>query len=359
MRAALTGRLAPVKKRAPPHGRADCKTPPDGENRPVLRRWTLPHRALRWLLRVAVSVGIIAYILVDVDTGDLIRALAGVRPRPVVLALGLYLVGQVLSAYKWSLLGRSVGLVEPVARYVRFYFIGMFFNLFGPSTLGGDVVRGLYLGGGRRPGLALDSVLFDRVSGLALLMAVGATALLLFPGYGLPWPLTASVIAGGALIVSGWWTCPRLVRLLPAHNRIRRQVETELGPFWRDRDLLLRVALVSVVFHLTQVMVQFVLARGLGVALPFSYCLVFHPVLSVMTALPVSVGGFGVREGGYLYFLTRMDVDDSLAVTMGLLWFTVTALAGLVGGAIFLATGAELPRLRVEPPPAPADDAAA
>jgi hypothetical protein len=69
-------------------------------------------------------------------------------------------------------------------------------------------------------------------------------------------------------------------------------------------------------------------------------------MLSVMMALPFSIAGFGVREGGYIYFLTRIDVDDSVAVTMGLLWFAVTAVSGLVGGLIFLASGAELPSVR-------------
>ena len=71
-----------------------------------------------------------------------------------------------------------------------------------------------------------------------------------------------------------------------------------------------------------------------------------HPMLSLMMSLPLSVGGFGVREGGYLFFLTRLDIDDSIAVTMGLLWWLMTALSGLVGVLVFLASGAELPRLK-------------
>jgi len=137
------------------------------------------------------------------------------------------------------------------------------------------------------------------------------------------------------------------VKLLPAGNRIRRQVETELAPFWRDSRLLLRVSAVSLVFHLSQVCVQWVLAKAAGVTIPFAYCLVFHPILSVMMALPVSIGGFGVREGGYLYFLGRINVDDSAAVTIGLLWWAVTLVVGLAGGAIFFATGAVLPEFRV------------
>ena len=302
-----------------------------------------------WALRAAISAVVLAYISHDVDHGDLKAALSAVHLRSLLLPLALFLAGQVLSAVKWWMLGSSVGLARPLADYLRFYFIGMFLNVFGLSTIGGDVARGLYLGDGRRPGLALNSVLFDRVSGLAILMALGAAALLAFPGYGIPWPLSAACIVGGVVLVVGWWTCPKLVRLLPARNRLRRQVEDDLAPFWRDRRLLAAVALLSLGFHLSQVGVQWLLARAAGTTLPFSYCLVMHPFLSLMMALPVSVGGFGVREGGYLYFLTRIDVDDSIAVTMGLLWFLMGALSGLVGAGVFLASGAMLPRLRERP----------
>lgn len=331
----------------PETSRSDCKSRSNDDNPSV-----------RWLLRLLVSAAIVVYILVDVDLGDLGAAMVQVRPALLLLAFAIYLVGQLLSSYKWALLGRSVGLMRSLAEYIRFYFIGMFFNLFGPSTLGGDVVRGLYLADGQRPALAFNSVLFDRASGLAVLMALGAAALVAFPEYNFPWPLTAGLVGGGVALLVGWWMCPFLVRLLPARNRFRRHLEADLASFWRDRLLLLRIAMVSLVFHLTQVTVQYVLARALGVAIPFSYCLIFHSAISVMTALPVSIAGFGVREGGYLYFLTRMDIDDSIAVTLGLLWFAVSAMAGLVGGALLIGSGAELPRLR-GPREARVDNAAA
>jgi uncharacterized membrane protein YbhN (UPF0104 family) len=308
----------------------------------MARARTIAH----WGLRAAISAGVVAYILVDVDHHDLWSALSSVRARDLVLPFALYLAGQWLSAVKWWMLGSSVGLDRPLRDYVRFYFIGMFLNVFGLGTVGGDVVRGLYLGDGRRPALALNSVIFDRVNGLAILMALGAAALLAFPQYHLPWVLSAACIAGGLTLVVAWWTCPRLVRVLPAGNKLRRQVEHDLAPFWRDSGLLLRVSAMSLAFHLSQVGVQWLLARAAGTSLPLSYCLVMHPILSLMMALPLSIGGFGVREGGYLFFLTTIDVDDSIAVTMGLLWWLMTALSGIVGAAVFLTSGATLPRLR-------------
>src|SRR3989441_8357254 len=306
-------------------------------------------RAVRWLVRVLVSAAIVGYVLVDVDLGDVARALSHVRLVPLLVGVGLFLVSQALSAYKWSRIGRALGFEGSLVDYARFYFIGMFFNLFGPSTLGGDLVRALYLGAGRRRRLAVSSVVFDRASGLALLVALGALGFVLFPEYRFPPSLILGTVAMSGALIAGWWAAPRLVRLLPATRwtgELRREVEGDLAPLWRDRRLLATVALVSVVLHLTQVAGQYVLARAAGARLPFSYCLIFHPAIAVMTALPVSVNGVGVREGGYLYFLTRVDVDDSIAVTLSLLAFGVTVFGGLLGGLVFLASGAMLPTLR-------------
>ena len=93
-------------------------------------------RALAWLLRVGVTVGIVVYILVDVDRYDLLRALSGIDLRRLGIAAALYLFGQTMSAFRWGQLARSVGFKRPRSDYTRFYFIGMFFNVFGISTIG-------------------------------------------------------------------------------------------------------------------------------------------------------------------------------------------------------------------------------
>jgi uncharacterized membrane protein YbhN (UPF0104 family) len=304
-------------------------------------------RGWRWAVRVAVSLGIVVYILIDVDWGDLRAAIAGVDLRWLAAAVAVYLVAQVVSAFKWSLLGRALGFEQPYTRYVRNYYLGMFVNLAGPSTLGGDLARALYLSNGRRAGVAINSVIFDRVSGLAVLLGMAAVVLALAP-HDLPVPLRAVVIAGGTALVLGWWLLPRLVRLLPVRHRVRRLVEGDLAPLWRDRRLLLAVGGVSLCFHLLQVGEQWLVSRAVGASLSLGYCLAFHPMLAVMMALPVSISGFGVREGGYLYFLPRIGVDDSVAVTMGLAWWTVAAIGGLVGALVFLYSGLPRPLRRAD-----------
>jgi hypothetical protein len=117
------------------------------------------------------------------------------------------------------------------------------------------------------------------------------------------------------------------------------------------------VAALALAFHCSQVAVQWVLARAAGVAVPLRYCALYHPVISVMTALPITIGGFGVREGGYVHFLRPLGVAAPVAVTIGLLWFALTLLGGLVGGAVFAWSGARFvdvapPASEAIPPPA-------
>ncbi|TMA81584.1 MAG: flippase-like domain-containing protein [Deltaproteobacteria bacterium] len=311
-----------------------------------------PSRGGRWkiLLQFGVSALAVWLIARRVDLRESAHLVAGARSGYVVAAIALYVVGQVLSAYRWRLIGVSVGLVDSFAHYLRYYFIGMFFMFFGPSTLGGDLVRSLYLAeaaGGR--GRAFNSVLFDRLNGLVVLVAIGAAAFLLFRGRyaDLPRPLFYVTVAFGAGIFLAWWLAPVLVRLvLPPTHRIRRFVENDLGPFWRDRGMLVGASAVSLVFHFVQIGTQFIVARALGLDVPFTYICIFHPLVSALAAIPITLSGIGLREGGYLLFLQKIGVPQASAVAYAALWFLVIVVSSLLGGVVFVASGARLPRLR-------------
>lgn len=206
---------------------------------------------LRRLLQIAFTVAAVVLIARLVDLRETKRILASAQVSLVALAIAMYLVGQLMSAFRWWLIGRSVGLGGRFIDYARFYFIGMFFMSFGPSTLGGDFVRGLYLaeGGGRRA-RAFNSVVFDRLNGLVILVSIGAAAFLIFPQYRTLAPEFALMfwitVAFGSALLVGWMLAPWLVRLLlPPDHKIRRFVEVDLGPFWTDRRMLMAASTVS------------------------------------------------------------------------------------------------------------------
>lgn len=307
---------------------------------------------LRRVVQIAITVLAVALITRVVDVNKTLQILRDAHLGWAAGAVAIYVVGQVMSAFRWWLIGHSVGLSGRFLDYVRFYFIGMFFMSFGPSTLGGDFIRGCYLaeGGGRR-GRAFNSVLFDRLNGLVVLIAIGAAAFLLFPEYRTLAPEFALMfwvtLAFASALIVGWALAPWLVRLLlPVDHKIRRFVEVDLGPFWSDRGMLISTSVVSFFFHVVQILGQWMVSRALGITIPFSYIAVFHPLVSAIASIPISFSGIGLREGGYVYFLTKFGVDESSALAYGVLWLLVIIINSLLGGLVFLASGARLPAFR-------------
>lgn len=292
-------------------------------------------------VKIVVSVGLLAFLLRRVDLAATLRFVAGVDPPLLIAAVALYLAGQMLSAFKWRRLGVAVGFTEPPVRFVAYYFIGMFFNAFGFGTVGGDVVRALYLSGatGRRA-LALNTVVADRVSGLLVLLGIAFASLVVFHEYELPAPVYWGVLALSAALLGGWRLLPRVLPwLLPRENRLRRLVEQDLAPYWNDYALLAEVGTLAFIFHLSQIGVLVVLTRALELDVPWSYCFVFGPLVNILTAIPVSLNGLGVREGGYIFFLSHIGIARESAIAFALTWFAVVLASGLAGAAVYLGHG--------------------
>lgn len=310
-------------------------------------------------LRLAASAALLAFLAWRTDWHHLAAAFAGLRARWWLLAVVLYAVTQVVSAARWRLLARPLGFEAPAARFVGYYYVGMFFNLALPTSVGGDVVRAWYLDGRSGRGTAaLVSVLADRVSGLALLLLVAVVALIFCP-VALPGWLTWSVAAtagGGALLLGAapglatrlsfrftlqprarltQWLGPtparRLNELFDALEDRREQAEDALALYLFHPWLLLSTGVLSLVIQLANVVVVALIGEALGLTVPLGYYGVLVPVVTLLTLVPVSVNGMGVREGATVVLLAALGVAAAPALGLALLWFAAFAVPSLVG----------------------------
>src|SRR5262249_19618380 len=140
-------------------------------------------------------------------------------------ALGLYLATQAASSLRWQLLARPLGFEQPLWRYAAFYFIGMYFNLFLPTSVGRDVVRAWYLDAGSRRRLhAFLSVLVDPPTGLLMLLALACVAVGLCPVPLQTW-IIATVWGTAACAAVGLAALPMLGRWTDRSERLRRLAE--------------------------------------------------------------------------------------------------------------------------------------
>ena len=302
--------------------------------------------------KLGLSLLLLAVLLYKTDLRELGRAVAKASSWWVIAALAGYIVSQVVSCIRWTMLARALGFSEPFGHFFGSYFTGMYMNLFAPSTVAGDIGRALFLGGQKRKALAFTTVIADRGLGFIVLSWIGAIAIFTQPGYRLPAPLYygAWTIPPGTLLA--WLFGPRLVaRLFPPGNRWHELVEHDLAPYWRDSRLLIETSLVAAVFHTIQVLTQVFLAWALKIKTPALFFFIFVPVVNILGMLPISFSGIGIREFFYLFFLRKVGVARHTAVALGLLSSGVVLISGLTGGLVFLLWKVPVPSTETSAPP--------
>ncbi len=291
----------------------------------------------RWF-KIAVSLGLFAFLLRSTDISVLKQQLSTARPSLLILAFVGYLLSQTLYAYKWQVLARPLGFSQSLQSFIIYYFVGMYLNLFAPSTVVGDVGRGLLLASnGGNTGPALYSVAVDRISGLVMLVWVSASGFLLFGPTILSATLCYGVIAVAIVSLLAWRGLPYVLQF-PLANRpfIKRIVDTLIVPYQENATTLGYACILSYLLHWFQLSLQVVLAYALNLPVPLWYLMLFIPLVHILSALPLSFAGIGVREGGYVTFLVLIGVGKDHAFAFGLLWSVLVLGSGLVGGLVLL-----------------------
>jgi uncharacterized membrane protein YbhN (UPF0104 family) len=256
-----------------------------------------------------------------------------------VAVLGLQ-IGVAAQRWRWIVAG--CGLEISVASALRYVFIGQFFSQTLPATVGADGARIWYLG--RSSGnwkSAAYSVVIDRsIGGLALgilvvailpgafsrihdpagrlsLVIVGGTCLAAF----------ASVIAIGVLPFLDRWPATRHARIITSiSGKLFRNVLSAQG-----------IVISSIAIHLLSVLSIWCIAAALAVPLGAMDAFFLVPPIMLITMVPISVSGWGVRESAMVAALSYAGIGSSQGLLISILFGLASFLLGLVGGAVWIA----------------------
>jgi hypothetical protein len=303
--------------------------------------------ALILLLKILVSTGLLVYFFTRIHIERFVDTFASADFSYVALTLFIYLTAQFISTVRWMFLARPLGFATPLSVLVSYYLIGMFFNLFAPGTIGGDVSRVYYLArdGEQRATTAAGgaimratvSVFMDRAVGMMVLVWLGALGLLFSPQYAVPaavrtltFSLALGLLAAAALL-------PVMRSMVPAYGHpILVKLRLALGSYSGAWQAILSAILLSFAIHLIQAWLHVIMGRALRIDIPFSYCVILYPLVGTFSALPISLNGLGLREGGYLFMLQIIGFSSETGIAFGLLLFLTIAVDSLLGGLIFL-----------------------
>jgi len=318
-------------------------------------------------LRIAISGGLIVFLVSFLNVGEILRITSRIwKLHPEYLIIALVMVPWLifLEACRLQMILNIQDIHLPLARLTRYCFIGMFFNNFMPTTIGGDVAKGFYIShdSGKKvePFVALVVV---RIIGSVCLTLIALVALII--GYDIlpnktPVFMVALLVIGmGFMLV--FFTRRKLaskflIVLKPFKSKgLRQNVIAVYRLFHSYKHFPIQIgtaALITFGIEFLIISLNFMVARGLGLsAVSFKMFLLLIPMIAVATLLP-SLNGLGVREGAYIYFFKNLIGTES-AGALSLVMLALIIYIGLMGGIVFIASGS---LTKARPQPFPEED---
>jgi uncharacterized protein (TIRG00374 family) len=305
-----------------------------------------PHVALRVVLvRVAAAALLIFAITRMFDVSDVLPIMRSADPGGALLILLLTLLSWSVAVVKWKALLPAV----PLRAVTGFYFLGQLYSLILPGQLAGEAVKTARMAArGINLGEVSASVVVDRVTGLAGLGIVSGLGLWL-AGHGAPmfrvlgWTIWGFTILTLAVLLAFRWPAlkrraTRIIWLLRRRGGPMRKLAAVLHRFVRtwsgyaDNTRLVAIMIIfAVAFQLANVAIVAAIATSLSIALPFSDAAWIVGVVTIVTLVPIAIGGVGLREAGFVGLLGMIGVPAAQALSVSLVCTLIVVLAAAAG----------------------------
>lgn len=315
------------------------------------------------VLRIVLSAGLIIFLFYTVDVQELIGITVDANVNYLLFALLIALADRVIMAYKWSILLHVKNIHIPLSRLTATYLTSSFLGLFLPATVGGDSVRAFaVVKTGRHAGDVVSSIIVERALGfLSLFVFMLVSILLAFFLFGHQffdgmWSLFYFFL--GLLAVSGLLIATSLNRpLLKILSRLRgvnhfwsrikqkrlvgaiKSVYDSYAGYRNNGRQLAQFFILSLTENLFPLLWTYVLSLAFDVHVPLLYFFIVVPIVLVLVRLPISVDGFGIQEGAYVFFLSLIGVARTEAFLIGLASHFLAIISILPGGILYALNG--------------------
>jgi uncharacterized protein (TIRG00374 family) len=309
----------------------------------MFKRWLLI------LLQTGVTVGLLAFFFHNPEfRRDAVEALRNADSRWLVAGILIAGIENFLGVVRWRIFLRMLGIQIPFWKSVQVCMVALFCNTFMLGAVGGDLVRAGYLirrGFGKTESLL--SVVMDRVSGLGALIVytVALTA------WNYEWLMQSHVVVklfafviayqfgtlaliGASLYFAARGLTDRPPKWAPFPEFVRKfgAGYAKLAHDWRGS---LRAAGLSLIMLVGYFSVFWCTARAFGLGISFVDLSTLIPVVDVISALPITFGGLGMRESTFVLLLGQLaNVPQATAFSISLVGYLVNTSWGLVGAAV-------------------------
>ena len=255
----------------------------------------------------------------------------------------------VFISLRLKLVLNNQNLIYKTTRLIKLYFLGIFYNQFLPTQYGGDIVKAIVLSKDcDKKSPIFYSVLVDRIIGLSSQIIIGffatvfAFEFLIFLGdiryiflifplliFGILFIVTTKSFNDIGLLIL---TKIRLYRLRDKLEDINNSIIS----IKKNKKNLALVFSISLLIQTGMYFNFFVLSTALQMSVDLKYFFIFLPAIAILTMIPLSINGVGIRESGLVFFLTKIGINSNIAFSFSILIFFTLLIDAIIGGIINL-----------------------
>jgi uncharacterized protein (TIRG00374 family) len=303
----------------------------------------------RWLkfgLRMGCTIVLFFFLIRSISWSAFIHQLHHLDSGGLLIGFIVGMFGVIISSYQWQSLLDAEHVHIDLRRLINLYLVGIAFNHFLPSGMGGDVVKAYYVGrDGQNTAGSASAVIMSRVTGFIGMMLVSSVALILWPSSFSRKLIIAFVLSCIAMCLAllAVYIC---VSILPgrlakrwAHKKLFTTIITisqTVQKSVRQPRSIAAAILFGVLFHIGAALNYYEYGQVLHVTVPFTFYLVAIPFVSLIAFLPISINGFGLRESAFVYIFSTVHVPVATSLLLALLMDIQVLLCGVIGGAIYM-----------------------
>ena len=296
----------------------------------------------RGIVRIAVTFVLLGLIAWAVDLNLALDGIADIDPTVGALVIVLMLIQNDLATTRWRHIAEALDWAPPHHRLLKFHYMGLFAQIFLPASIGGAAVRTWMI---HREGIGLpvsiSGVILDRLfafSGLLILTAAVLPYLSLAvfsDSMAHSIQLYATILAGAAIAM--WIALPRwpISTLL---DFLERSFLGSAAVFLRDAAArILRPAFLARTMSITlasqtiTMLAVYILAQGSGANINLIDCIFLIPPVMLLASLPISIAGWGVREGAMIVAFGAIGVSSEAALILSIQFGLLGTAASLLG----------------------------
>jgi hypothetical protein len=293
------------------------------------------------LLKLALMVLAFWFVFRGVDGAELARMLKTQRHSALLEASALLLLQMVFGAFRWryilSALCPQKSQITSITHTIKYFYISMFFNCCLPGTVGGDVIRVFLIKSEHTPlPLAISSVVIDRMMAL---LALGVMGFLTMPFLAEYMGISAWILMPSCAVlgVFGLGTLFNLDKLpfLQKFGWLAHLLHS-LRLLLANKKILLMSLILAIIAHGGFCLSAYILAESLGSPISLLDSFTLIPWVLLISIIPLSIGGWGLREAAMVYALTLVGVSQEAALTLSIQLGLLLIISSLPAGVLWL-----------------------